>query len=309
MLAAARGARALRCGARGLATARERHLAAKALASEAVAAAQSEDSTPWRAAAAAAAARESGGPRGVPLGGLTLEELIPEPVQWDGKGMPPQLVVPPLQEGFNEDEFLAHIEQILPYWQVAWKTMSVSELDARRQGYGSLEGFLKGTGLSAGDGAGDGAGKPRARASAEPIVRVRKVDAKGRAHGTGRRKASVASVWIRAAAEKGTGTIVINNKTLFDYFSFVEWREHAVGPLAAVDGLGNFDVWCVAHGGGFKGQSGAMRLGLARALQNFDPLHRLKLKPLGMMRRDSRVVEEKKPGQHKARKKYQWVKR
>ncbi len=303
MLGAARfgAARALSGRVRGLATARERFKAASVAAGEAGAASESGRGTPWGAAASAAAARESMGPRGTPLGGITLEELVPEPVQWDGKGLPPQLDLAPLREGFNEDEFVAHIQKILPFWQVAWKVMSVAELDARRQGFSSLEGLFKG---------GEGEGKPREpKKAAGPIVRVRKVDDKGRAQGTGRRKASTASVWIKPTQEKGTGTIVINNKSLFDYFSFVDWREHAIAPLAAVDELGNFDVWCVAHGGGHKGQCGAMRLGIARALQNYNPLHRLKLKPLGMMRRDARVVEEKKPGQHKARKKYQWVKR
>ena len=72
---------------------------------------------------------------------------------------------------------------------------------------------------------------------------------------------------------------------------------------------GLFDVWCTVKGGGINGQAGAVRLGISRALQNFNPAFRPSLKSAGLLTRDSRRVERKKPGQKKARKKFQWVKR
>lgn len=72
---------------------------------------------------------------------------------------------------------------------------------------------------------------------------------------------------------------------------------------------GMYDVWCTVKGGGITGQAGAVRLGISRAMQAFSPSHRIPLKRAGMLRRDDRRVERKKPGQKKARKKFAWVKR
>lgn len=80
-------------------------------------------------------------------------------------------------------------------------------------------------------------------------------------------------------------------------------------PFLFAGTAGTFDVWCTVKGGGMTGQAGAVRLGISRAMQAFDPVIRTLLKPAGMLTRDSRRVERKKPGQLKARKKFQWVKR
>ena len=137
-------------------------------------------------------------------------------------------------------------------------------------------------------------------------VRERKVDLQGRAHGLGRRKTAVANVWI----QEGSGLFHVNGRPLADYFSMSDsWKDHAIEPFFPTGTLGRFDVKCRANGGGSGGQAGAVRLGLARALQNFDPELRGVLKANGMLTRDPRMVERKKPGQKKARKKFQWVKR
>ena len=97
--------------------------------------------------------------------------------------------------------------------------------------------------------------------------------------------------------------LIKNTFYLFIYFNLTFYSKHIIRTLT------QFDVSALVSGGGLKGQSGALRLGIARALEAYSPLHRINLKPHGMMTRDSRVVESKKPGQPKARKKFQWVKR
>ncbi|KAI9917174.1 hypothetical protein PsorP6_013347 [Peronosclerospora sorghi] len=141
------------------------------------------------------------------------------------------------------------------------------------------------------------------------IVRVQELDADGRAYGTGRRKTSVARVWIKPAAEPFTGRIKVNHKDLVDYFVRDTHREEVLKPFSVVEQIGGFDVYCTVKGGGLTGQAGAVRHGLSRALEKFDPAMRPALKKAGFMTRDPRMVERKKPGQPKARKKFQWVKR
>ncbi|CAI5720956.1 hypothetical protein KXD40_005993 [Peronospora effusa] len=141
------------------------------------------------------------------------------------------------------------------------------------------------------------------------IVRVKNVDAKGRAYGTGRRKTSVARVWIKPAAQPFTGCIKVNKKDLVDYFVRDTHREDVLQPFSVVEQIGGFDVYCTVKGGGMTGQAGAVRHGIARALENFNPELRPALKKAGLLTRDSRMVERKKAGQAKARKKFQWVKR
>jgi len=131
-----------------------------------------------------------------------------------------------------------------------------------------------------------------------------KVDVLGRSYGTGRRKTSIARVWIK----DGSGQFVINNKSSVDYFQPIQ-REHCIGPFIASKTAGLFDIWCTVKGGGMSGQAGAIRLGIGRALQNYSPELKPILRNAGMLTRDSRKVERKKPGQKKARKQYQWVKR
>ena len=81
-----------------------------------------------------------------------------------------------------------------------------------------------------------------------------------------------------------------------------------MSTFVASNSAGFYDVWCTVKGGGMSGQAGAVRLGISRALQAFNPLFRITLKRAGMLTRDARRVERKKPGQKKARKKFQWVK-
>lgn len=130
------------------------------------------------------------------------------------------------------------------------------------------------------------------------------IDEQGRAYGTGRRKTSVARVWIK----EGSGQFIVNHKSFVDYFQPVQ-REHTLSAFLASRTAGAFDVWCTVKGGGMSGQAGAVRLGISRALEAFNPSLRPSLKAAGMLTRDSRRVERKKPGQKKARKKFQWVKR
>jgi len=135
-------------------------------------------------------------------------------------------------------------------------------------------------------------------------VRVPIIDELGRSYGTGRRKTSVARVWIK----DGSGQFTVNDKQFIDVFQPVQ-REHILEAFLASNTAGLFDIWCTVKGGGMNGQAGAVRLGISRALQNFNPALRPPLKSSGLLTRDSRRVERKKPGQKKARKKFQWVKR
>lgn len=123
--------------------------------------------------------------------------------------------------------------------------------------------------------------------------------------GTGRRKNAVARVLIRA----GSGKITINKREVDDYLPRHFWKTQAIEPLATAGVEGKVDVIINAHGGGLTGQSGAIRMGIARALLKYDPKTRAVLKPAGMLRRDARMVERKKFGQKGARGKRQFSKR
>lgn len=96
--------------------------------------------------------------------------------------------------------------------------------------------------------------------------RERKVDKLGRAYGTGRRKTSIARVWIK----EGSGQFTVNNKSIIQYFPEIQ-RQHLLEPLRTTDLAGKFDIVCTAEGGGITGQAGAIRLGIARALEAFQP--------------------------------------
>ncbi|KAM3383674.1 hypothetical protein ACQJBY_008381 [Aegilops geniculata] len=136
-------------------------------------------------------------------------------------------------------------------------------------------------------------------------ARVRQVDEKGRAYGTGKRKCSIARVWI----QPGDGKFVVNDKQFDAYFPILDHRADLLRPFTVTKTLGLWDVACTVKGGGVSGQVGAVRLGISRALQNWEPGLRPYLKAAGYLTRDSRVVERKKPGKAKARKSFQWVKR
>lgn len=132
-----------------------------------------------------------------------------------------------------------------------------------------------------------------------------KKDAQGRTYGTGRRKDSVARVWLKA----GSGNIIVNGKDIADYFSRGTLRQIILSPFAATNTLGNFDIYCTVKGGGHSGQAGAIKHGLSRALDAFDSEFHSVLRKEGFLTRDPRVVERKKYGRHKARKSTQFSKR
>mmetsp|Transcript_9147 Transcript_9147/g.19523 ORF Transcript_9147/g.19523 Transcript_9147/m.19523 type:complete len:301 (-) Transcript_9147:248-1150(-) len=136
-------------------------------------------------------------------------------------------------------------------------------------------------------------------------VRVSEIDERGRAYGRGSRKTAQARVWI----QPGVGEVVVNRREFVSYFPRESDREHVLGPLVATQTCGKFDVTATVQGGGLRGQAGAIRLGLARALEKYDPDFRPPMKRLGMMTRDPRMVERKKVGRVKARKSPQWVRR
>nr|AKM76766.1 ribosomal protein S5 domain 2-like superfamily protein [Pelargonium exstipulatum] len=135
--------------------------------------------------------------------------------------------------------------------------------------------------------------------------RVRLVDENGRAYGTGRRKSSIARVWV----ESGEGKFFVNDKEIDVYFPMLDHRAALLRPFAETKTLGLWDVKCTVKGGGISGQVGAIQLGISRAMQNFEPGLRTLLRSGGFLTRDPRVVERKKPGRKKARKGFQWVKR
>ena len=124
-------------------------------------------------------------------------------------------------------------------------------------------------------------------------------------YGTGRRKESVARVFLRP----GEGKITVNGKSFQDYFRGVIKAVSALEPLRVVDMVGKFDAVITVKGGGTTGQIDAIKLGLARALEKYNPEFRKKLKPAGLPTRDARVVERKKYGKHKARRAPQYSKR
>ncbi|KRN74895.1 30S ribosomal protein S9 [Weissella kandleri] len=124
-------------------------------------------------------------------------------------------------------------------------------------------------------------------------------------YGTGRRKNSVARVRL----VPGNGAITINGKSAEEYIPFANLREVMIQPFNATETLGNYDVLVNVNGGGFSGQAGAIRHGISRALLNVDPEFRAALKSAGLLTRDSRMKERKKPGLKKARKASQFSKR
>lgn len=142
-------------------------------------------------------------------------------------------------------------------------------------------------------------------ASATAEKKEPKVDAQGRAYATGRRKESVARVWIK----KGNGAVTVNGKPQEQYFGRKTHLLVLNQPFLVSDRMNQFDVICTVKGGGLSGQAGAVRHGISRALENFEPTLRPALKKAGMLTRDARVVERKKIGKHKARRSKQWAKR
>ncbi len=127
----------------------------------------------------------------------------------------------------------------------------------------------------------------------------------GRYYATGKRKNAVARVWLT----KGKGKITVNGRKIEDYFGRPVSRMIIQQPFDAIDMNGKFDINVRVHGGGLSGQAGALRHGIAKALNDYDAANRPALKKLGYLTRDSRVVESKKYGKHKARRSTQFSKR
>jgi small subunit ribosomal protein S9 len=124
-------------------------------------------------------------------------------------------------------------------------------------------------------------------------------------YGTGRRKNAIARVWVK----RGNGKIVVNGKGVEEYFARPVLRMIINQPFSAIDRIGNFDIYCTVVGGGLSGQAGAVRLGISRALDEYDSIFHKPLRQGGFLTRDSRVVERKKYGHKKARRSFQFSKR
>jgi small subunit ribosomal protein S9 len=124
-------------------------------------------------------------------------------------------------------------------------------------------------------------------------------------YGTGRRKSSVARVFLRP----GSGEFTVNGKPFDQHFLTEAQRIMAKSPFVLTETAATFNMTCTVSGGGVNGQAGAVRMGVARALQEFNPELRAKLKAEGFLRRDARGKERKKYGQKGARKRFQFSKR
>ncbi len=124
-------------------------------------------------------------------------------------------------------------------------------------------------------------------------------------HKIGRRKTAVARVYV----SDGKGNITVNKRDLADYFPTATLQYKVKQPFSLTNNEDNFDVKVNVYGGGITGQAEAIRLALSRALCEMDAEHRVVLKPEGLLTRDPRMVERKKFGQKKARKKFQFSKR
>jgi len=132
-----------------------------------------------------------------------------------------------------------------------------------------------------------------------------KLDFKDSKYATGRRKRSIARVWLK----KGSGTIHVNGKKMVDYFKNSNLQTAICRPLTIVKRDNEFDVRCTVKGGGLTGQAGAILHGIARALVQFEPSLKPNLKKEKLTTRDSRSVERKKYGHRKARRSFQFSKR
>jgi small subunit ribosomal protein S9 len=124
-------------------------------------------------------------------------------------------------------------------------------------------------------------------------------------HAIGRRKEAVCRIYLTP----GTGKWEVNGRALGEFFPRPTLVSSIQQPFAATDTAGQFDVRAIVNGGGVSGQAGALRLAAARALVKIDEANKGKLRPLGLLTRDARAVERKKPGQPGARKKFQFSKR
>ncbi len=139
----------------------------------------------------------------------------------------------------------------------------------------------------------------------ETVQREPQRDRHGRSYATGKRKNAVARVWIKP----GAGRIIINGKNMEDYFARPVLQMILRRPFQLVNVENQFDVMATVKGGGLSGQAGAVKHGISKALQLYEPSHRAALKAAGFLTRDARVVERKKYGRRKARRSFQFSKR
>ena len=144
-----------------------------------------------------------------------------------------------------------------------------------------------------------------ARLNIESINKKIKLDFKDSKYATGRRKKSIAKVWLK----KGSGIISVNGKKMVDYFQKQNLQISIFRPLTLVKRENEFDVKCSVKGGGLSGQAGAIIHGLSRAIVLFEPGLKTTLKKAKLTTRDSRAVERKKYGHKKARRSFQFSKR
>ncbi len=149
-----------------------------------------------------------------------------------------------------------------------------------------------------------------AESIAEPVVEPQAeiaapTNGSGPFYGTGRRKTSVARVFLRP----GSGQLRVNGRPLDEFFTVPAWRKEARSPLAFLGVAEQYDAEITVKGGGPNGQAGAVRLGLARAVAQANPALRVKLRQTGYLTRNPRMKERKKYGQKGARKRFQWTKR
>jgi small subunit ribosomal protein S9 len=147
-----------------------------------------------------------------------------------------------------------------------------------------------------------GTAAPVAEAAA-PRAPVR--DKLGRSYATGKRKDAVARVWVKP----GKGKVVVNGKDINAYFARPVLQMILKQPFTIANVEGQFDVYATVSGGGLSGQAGAVKHGISKALQLYEPALRGALKAAGFLTRDSRVVERKKYGKAKARRSFQFSKR
>ena len=138
-----------------------------------------------------------------------------------------------------------------------------------------------------------------------PEVRESVRDNLGRSYATGKRKDAVARVWVKP----GSGKIVVNGRDQEVYFARPVLRLILAQPFEVTGVVGEFDGRCTVKGGGLSGQAGAVKHGISKALQLYEPALRAPLKAAGFLTRDSRVVERKKYGKRKARRSFQFSKR
>ena len=139
----------------------------------------------------------------------------------------------------------------------------------------------------------------------EDILNENKLDSKERAYATGKRKNSIARVWLK----RGSGDISVNGKSLKKYFARPVLQMIVNQPLEVIQSESGFEIKATVKGGGLSGQAGALRHGISKALSLYDNSLRPSLKKVGFLTRDSRVVERKKSGLAKARRSYQFSKR